>query len=171
MALNSVAGDNVDLISATAPSNPTIVIAAPPTIQTYLYNPATVLPSTISKYMSSRTLENGNLPSKSGGQPALSKLRVLLIPQLAAPAPQIRLPSSSLHSLRTHLHARIGYALTTPFVAGAIAQTNILDYRDKSARVCVGAPLSSVEVHLNGEEDVMGSHDPKGPVCSALCPR
>ncbi|KAK4947432.1 hypothetical protein LTR10_013800 [Elasticomyces elasticus] len=164
VALNSVAGDNVDLVSAASPSNPTIVIAAPPTVQTYLYNPATVLPSAISKYMSGRTLENGNLPSKSGGQASLPKMRLLLIPQPAAPAPQIRLPSSALHTLRTHLHARIGYALTTPSVAGAIAQTNILDYRDKGSKVCVGAPLSSVEVNLTGEEDVMGSHDPKGVI-------
>lgn len=170
MALNSVAGDNVNLVASTAPSNPTIVIAAPPTVQTYLYDPATVLPSAIPKYLATRTLEGGNLPSSSGGQPALRKLRLLLIPQPAAPAPQIRLASSALHTLRTHLHARIGYALTTPFVAGAIAQTNVLDYRDKGPRVCVGAPLSSVEVNLTGEEDVMGSNNPKGLVRLLLAP-
>lgn len=65
--------------------------------------------------------------------------------------------------MRLLLGARIGYALTTPLVAGAVAQTNILDYRDKGRDiVCYGAPLSSVEINLEGEEDVMGTSTPKG---------
>ena len=43
-------------------------------------------------------------------------------------------------------HARIIHALTSPEVAGAVAQTNMLDYRiDKSH---FGPPLSCVELKL-----------------------
>ncbi|KAK6384695.1 hypothetical protein LTS17_002258 [Exophiala oligosperma] len=162
VALNSVAGDSVDLLNATAKSQPTVVIAAPGTIQKYLSSPGTNLPSGLSKWVSTRSLQAGNMPSDPSGPLPLSKLRALFIPQSASSPTKTRLSSSTLHTLRTHLHTRIGYALTAPFVAGAIAQTNILDYRDKGRQVCVGAPMSSVELSLAGEEDVMGTHTPKG---------
>jgi hypothetical protein len=55
-----------------------------------------------------------------------------------------------------------------PQVAGAISQTNVFDYRDKGDRtVGVGAPVSSVEVHLSGEEGIVGSKAPVGTVCSS----
>ncbi|KAK5233641.1 hypothetical protein LTR47_005264 [Exophiala xenobiotica] len=164
IALNSVAGDKIDILAATAQSKPTIVIAAPGTIQKYLLSPATNLSAGLSKWMSTRALQAGNLPSDPSGPLALSKLRVLLIPQSTSLPANTRLSSSAFHLLRTHLHARIGYALTTPFVAGAVAQTNILDYRDKGKQVCVGAPMSSIELSLVGDEDVVGSHSPKGTV-------
>jgi hypothetical protein len=173
VALNSVAGDSVDLASAAALASPTVVIAAPTTIQSYLYNPNVKLPSAVSKYLTTRTLQAGNLPAKSGGAESsaspLSRLRVLLIPQSTYHTTlEIRLTSANLHTLRTHLKCRIGYALTTPYVAGAVAQTNILDYRDKGLAVCVGPPLSSVEVNLSGEEKEMGSPNPKGTVRSCF---
>ncbi|KIX09245.1 uncharacterized protein Z518_00324 [Rhinocladiella mackenziei CBS 650.93] len=166
LSLNSVSGDDIDLVHASSLTNPTIVIASPPTVKSYLSHPATTLPSGLSRYMSTRTLQAGNLPAKSGdpSTSALSKLRILLIPQSTTLASATHLSSSTLHTLRTHLKCRIGYALTTPSVAGAIAQTNILDYRDKGSKVCVGGPLSSVEVHLSGDEGVMGTHTPRGTI-------
>ncbi|EXJ91788.1 hypothetical protein A1O3_00338 [Capronia epimyces CBS 606.96] len=166
VSLNSVAGDNVDLIQATALSRPTVVIASPSTVQAYLEHPTTKLPSGLSKYVSKRTLQAGNLPAKSAGTLAssLASLRVLLIPQSTNLPAKTRLSSSTLHTLRSHLQSRIGYALTTPLVAGAITQTNILDYRDKGARVCLGAPLSSVEVHVSGDEEIMDTHTPQGKI-------
>ena len=165
ISLNSVAGDKIDLLAATAQSKPTIVIAAPATVQKYLLSPATNLPAGLSKWRSTRILQAGNLPSDPSGPLALSKLRVMFIPQSTSLPANTRLSSSAMHILRTHLHARIGYALTTPFVAGAVAQTNILDYRDKGKQVCVGAPMSSIELSLAGDEDVVGSHSPRGTVC------
>ena len=53
--------------------------------------------------------------------------------------------------IRNVTHARTIHALTAPKVAGAVAQTNIFDYRrDKPfhQRSHYGAPLSSVEVKL-----------------------
>ncbi|KIX94074.1 uncharacterized protein Z520_10100 [Fonsecaea multimorphosa CBS 102226] len=164
LALNSVSGDNIDLAHATSRTSPTVVLASPTTVQAYLSHPNTTLPSGLSKYMTTRTLQQGNLPSKQATTSnTLSHLRVLLIPQSVTTPKSARLSSSTLHSIRTHLKCRIGYALTSPSVAGAIAQTNIFDYRDKGGKVCcVGAPLSSVEVNLAGEEGVMGSRTPRG---------
>ncbi|KAJ4502467.1 hypothetical protein HRR78_008474 [Exophiala dermatitidis] len=167
VSLNSVAGDNVNLEQATALSRPTVVIASPSTVQSYLQHPATTKPSSVSKYMSKRTLRAGNLPAKSAStlSSSLARVRVLLIPQSTTSKPETRLSSSTLHALRTQLQCRLGYALTTPLVAGAIAQTNILDYRDKGDRVvCVGAPLSSVEIHVSGDESEMDSHTPRGKI-------
>lgn len=168
VALNSVAGDTVDLLKTTALSKPTIVVASPSTVQAYLKHPETKLPSSVSKYMSKRTLQAGQLPTKTTStlSSSLAKLRLLLIPQSTTLPATTRLSSSTLHALRSHLQCRIGYALTTPLVAGAVAQTNILDYRDKGGRVCVGAPLSSVEVSLSGDESAMDTHTPRGKVCS-----
>lgn len=156
---------------------PTVLLAAPGTVQSYLSHPSTTLPSGIAKYMNNRTLQAGNLPSKStpttnsGGEGAspLSHLRLLLIPQ--STTSKSNLSSSILHTLRLYLKSRVGYALTTPSVAGAVAQTNILDYRDKGSKSCVGAPLSSVEVHLAGDEEGMGKSTPRGTVCLLLLVR
>ncbi|KIW92542.1 uncharacterized protein Z519_06389 [Cladophialophora bantiana CBS 173.52] len=164
LSLNSVSGDNIDLTHAASQTSPTVVLASPATVQAYLSHPNTTLPGGLSKYVTTRTLQQGNLPTKQAtAADALSHLRVLLIPQASTAPASTRLSSSTLHSIRTHLKCRIGYALTSPSVAGAIAQTNIFDYRDKGPKVCcVGAPLSSVEVNLTGEEHVMGSRTPRG---------
>ena len=101
----------------------------------------------------------------------LSHLRVLLIPQSITSPANSRLNSSTLHSLRSHLKCRIGYALTAPQVAGAISQTNLFDYRDKGGRtVNLGPPVSSGEVHVSGEEEVVSARSPRGTVCDQrLC--
>ncbi len=142
------------------------MLASPATVSAYLKHPETKLPGGFGKFVTQRTLGQGNVPVKNAveGDP-LSHLRVLLVPQsMSSPAGE-RLSSATLHSLRTLLKVRIGYALTTPQVAGAISQTNIFDYRDKGRVVGVGAPISSVELHLIGEEEVVGGRNPKGQVC------
>lgn len=56
-----------------------------------------------------------------------------------------------LTDLRILTGARVVYALTLPHVAGAVAQSNMLDYRNDSmskTRSHFGAPLSSVEVKV-----------------------
>lgn len=169
LVLNSVAGDNVKLNVAISISNPTVIIASPKTVSAYLSDPSTTHPSGLSKYTNTRSLQAGNLPAAKRsipGLPSLSSLRVLLVPQSILPgssSPKPTLTSADLHSLRLLLGARIGYALTSPLIAGAVAQTNILDYRDKGRGVvCVGAPLSSVEINLEGEDEAVGSSTPSG---------
>lgn len=168
LAINSVAGDHVPLDAAVSLARPSILITSAATITDYLKHPRTIHPSGLAKYTGTRSLRAGNLPS-SRGQPSstmLSNLRALFIPQPVpadASVESARLTSSDLSALRLTLTARIGYALTTPLVAGAVAQTNILDYRDKGKNVVmVGPPLSSVEVHLEGEEDTVGTQKPSG---------
>lgn len=168
LSLNSVAGDQIKLDVAVSIAKPTVLIASPQAVTSYLSDPRTIQPSGISKFNDTRNLQAGNLPTKKRtipNLPSLSALRVLLIPQAytSNARPSSTLTSADLHALRLLLGARIGYALTTPLVAGAVAQTNILDYRDKGRDVvCYGAPLSSVEINLEGEEDVVGTSTPKG---------
>jgi hypothetical protein len=174
LALNSVAGDKVDLRSATAMIKPTVLIASPHSVTTYLGDVNTKKPSGIAKYTAKKALQAGYLPSSAKSHhtdTSLSNLRVLLIPQSATTStkPTSTLTSSDLHNLRLQFGGRIGYALTTPWVAGAITQTNIFDYRDKGKNVVnVGPPLTSVEIYLEGEEETMDSHVPRGKVCN-LC--
>lgn len=66
--------------------------------------------------------------------------------------------------LRSGLGIRIAYALAAKNVAGAVSQTNILDYRSKSGLAHFGPPLSSVEVFLTGDEEDMGKALPRGKI-------
>ncbi|KIV92299.1 hypothetical protein PV10_06751 [Exophiala mesophila] len=171
LSINSVAGDGVPLDAAVSLARPSILITSPTTITNYLKHPSTIHPSGLAVYTGSRSLRSGNLPS-SRGQPSsamLSNLRAVFIPQhipgdtSVTSSSSSRLTSSDLSTLRLTLTARVGYALTTPLVAGAVTQTNILDYRDKGKDVVmVGAPLSSVEIHLEGEEEFVGTQKPSG---------
>lgn len=60
--------------------------------------------------------------------------------------------SKDLSDLRVYTRARIAYALTAARVAGAVAQTNIYDYRVGDASTNkhshFGVPLSSVEIKV-----------------------
>jgi len=168
LALNSVAGDGIKLDVAVSIVKPTVLIASPKAVTSFLSDPRTAKPSGLSKFNDTRSLQAGNLPATKRSVPSLpslSTLRILLVPQnfITNTRPTPTLNSADLHALRLLLGARVGYALTTPLVAGAVAQTNILDYRDKGRDViCYGAPLSSVEINLEGDEDVVGSTTPKG---------
>ena len=65
-------------------------------------------------------------------------------------ADSVPLSSFDLLDLRILTGARIIYALTLPEVAGAVTQTNMLDYRTAPTgkRSHLGAPMSSVEFKL-----------------------
>lgn len=102
---------------------------------------------------------------------ALANVRGVFVGQdVYAHGKDDRLSSAALAELRVDLGVRIAYAATSGQVAGAVAQTNLMDYRDKKASVCVGPPLGSVEVCLVGEEEAMGTPTPSGKVCfCSLC--
>lgn len=55
-------------------------------------------------------------------------------------------------------------ALTSGVVAGYVAQSNPLDYRDKGSVVGVGGVASSIEAHLVGEEKEMEGLDAVGEI-------
>lgn len=96
---------------------------------------------------------------------SLANVRAVFVGQDAdAKNKNDRMSSKAIDELRVDLGLKIGYALTSGRVAGAVAQTHLNDYRDKKASVCVGPPLGSVEVHMVGEEDGMGTPTPSGKV-------
>ncbi|RMZ76587.1 hypothetical protein DV737_g4761, partial [Chaetothyriales sp. CBS 132003] len=166
IALNSVAGEDVDLEATTASISPTILVSAPATIKNFLSNAikSGLGPAGFRRFVQSNSLVAGNMPAKHA--PAqfhpLSKVRLVLIGQ---PVWQkTRLTSEELDELRLRLGARIGYALTAPEVAGAVAQTNIQDYRNKGNVVSVGPPVGSVEIHMVGEEESVSSSTPQGKI-------
>ncbi|KAJ5908313.1 hypothetical protein N7495_000995 [Penicillium taxi] len=161
IALNSVAGENVDFALATMGLSPTVVIASSRAISNYhdrVMKPQTGLLSSIGRWVQSRTLDAGNMPSKSffcqlaGVGPTaelcLEKLRLLCVSHRVDADISTRLTSEQLTDLRIFTGARIVYALTGPAVAGAITQTNVFDYRCLSGPSHFGPPLSSIEVTL-----------------------
>jgi hypothetical protein len=165
-----VAGDNVDLALCTAGSKATVIVAAPGTIGKYVKDTTKSGsgPGAIGRYFAGSSLQAGVMPLKrpTVALSSLSKLRLVLIGQPAAS--RTRLSSSTLHELRLLLGAKVAYGLTVPKVAGAISQTNLHDYRNKGENVSVGPPLGSVEVHMTGSEEKLGSPTPEGKVC--CCP-
>lgn len=171
MALNSVAGEKVDLALATAGHIPTVIIAAPKTVKNYIFETikSGLGPGGVARYFQNKSLTSGVMPMKRPvvKLTSLSRLRLLLIGQPVWE--RTRLTSAELHELRLLTGSRIGYALTAPEVAGAVAQTNLQDYRDKGEVVSVGPPLGSVEVHVVGEDEKMGSVAPQGKV-RGTCP-
>ena len=72
-----------------------------------------------------------------------------------------------LSDLRIFTRARICYALTAAKVAGAVAQTNVFDYRREEGSGCslFGIPLSSVEVKVaNTDDSQLGHTKPSGEI-------
>jgi acyl-CoA synthetase (AMP-forming)/AMP-acid ligase II len=72
-----------------------------------------------------------------------------------------------LSDLRIFTRARICYALTAAKVCGAVAQTNVFDYRreDGLGHAHFGLPLSSVEVKLvNKDDQAVGGTMPEGEI-------
>lgn len=69
----------------------------------------------------------------------------------------VKLELEELFKLKVCSGARVIYAFTDSQVAGAICQTNMLDYQNKGDNF--GAPLSSVEIKLRDAEDGKNSDD------------
>lgn len=179
VALNSVAGESVDLALATSSIQPTIIVAASQSISNYherLMKTQTGTLSKLSRYWQNSSLLKGTMPKMpSFGPPgqhaSLSKLRLLLIYHRADDKDSPRLSTAALADLKILLGARTCYALTASGVAGAICQTNIFDYRQSHERYShFGPPLSCVEVLLTGAEDdeKLGSAEPQGKVVCIL---
>lgn len=102
-----------------------------------------------------RDISSGSMPRAPAPYlpSSLSKLKILFIAQPSStPAPD-RLTSSSLATLRTLLTTKVVLALTHGRVAGAVAQTNPLDYRDKGTVCCIGPLSPSLEGNLVAQEE------------------
>lgn len=117
---------------------------------------------TFAHYLETRVLTSGRLPTDSffsrlnaptraaiGATPG--KLRLVFVSERAG-QDDTPLSSNDLSDLRIYTSARVIYALTASRVAGAVAQTNIYDYRrgvvPTTKHSHFGAPLSCVEIKL-----------------------
>ncbi|KAK5116183.1 hypothetical protein LTR62_008509 [Meristemomyces frigidus] len=168
LAISSVAGPGVDLATASRSISPTIIIASAETMASLHAKETAALTSMtgkLGKYTHSQAMSAGRMPtdslvfrllapssSSAGNTPG--KLRLILTSErLGAKTPF--LTSTMLSDLRLFTRARICYALTTAAVAGAVAQSNVFDYRTEAGdgRSPFGAPISSVEVTLTNEDE------------------
>ncbi|KAL4805960.1 hypothetical protein BDV18DRAFT_160820 [Aspergillus unguis] len=178
VALNSVAGENVDFALATVGVSPTVVIGSSRTLSEYhdkFMKPHSGLLSSAARWFQVRSLDAGNMPSQGffsrlanvgpTAELSLDRLRLLCIAHRIDETPDVRLDYEQLTDLRVFTGARVVYALTGPGVAGAISQTNVFDYRRFEGPSHFGAPLSTVELLLTGvsEEQEQGQLTVTGP--------
>lgn len=177
LAINSVAVPGVDLDLARRGVAPTVIIASAETMaklhQQEMSGISTGLQK-FGKYTQDQTVSAGRMPTDgilfkllapSSSKTDPGKLRLILTSdRLGAGSPP--LTSTMLSDLRIFTRARIIYALTTAKVAGAVAQTNVFDYRrdDGTGHSHFGIPLSSVEVKLLslGNDADVGAQEPQG---------
>lgn len=170
-----MAGPKIKLLAATRSARellkPTYIIADARTMPVFIKDIQTAhanggLTATYAKWSLNRSLVQGIMPAhttKPGYLPSsLSSLKALYIDLPAFVPASERPTSSTLASLRLLLSARVCVALTSGVVAGYVAQSNALDYRDKEVHVSVGGPASSIELHLSGDEKEMGEVDGAG---------
>ncbi|KAI6808802.1 acetyl-CoA synthetase-like protein [Hortaea werneckii] len=180
VAITSVAGPAVDLHLATRSIAPTIILASPETlIKLHAENPLTSPLTQLAVFAHTQTMEAGRLPSPTN---LLSRFLPPILPSSASSAPESNKPghlrliltasnlstttdtssaphltSPILSDLRILLRTRIVHAACAPSVAGALAQSNVFDYRrDLSAEGLAhfGVPLAHVEVlFADGKDD------------------
>lgn len=175
LAINSVAAPGVDLSLASRSISPTVILASAESLAAqYAKETAgvTSMAQKFGKYTQDQTISAGRMPTDgllfrllapSNNEPG--KLRLILTSDRLRDSPT--LTSAMLSDLRIFNRSRIVYALTAPSVAGAIAQTNVFDYRSSAggAHSHFGVPLSCVEVRLfsGTETDVEGT-EPRGEI-------
>ncbi|KAH7067859.1 hypothetical protein FB567DRAFT_541365 [Paraphoma chrysanthemicola] len=163
VVINSVAGPGVDLTLASRSIAPTVaVISAETAAKLHSTTSATVTGSAkkFAHHLETRMLDNGRLPTdtiltSSSSRASIGttpgKLRLLLVSERAG-LNTPPLTAYDLSDLRIFTKARVVYALTAAKVAGAVAQTNVYDYRRGSAPSTkhshFGVPLSSLEIKL-----------------------
>ncbi|RFU33475.1 hypothetical protein B7463_g2848, partial [Scytalidium lignicola] len=165
VALNSVAGRTPNLASACQGIAPSIIVASSSTLAKVHTETAQKLSSPLYKlihFFQTRTLvQGGVMPFETtlsrlydSSRPRLStspgKLR-LIFTSAQADVETEPLSAEALSDLRIYTGARVVYALTAAKVAGAVAQTNVYDYRvnnvpEKYSHF--GAPLNCVEVYF-----------------------
>ena len=105
------------------------------------------------QWRKAKALNAGTMPKASG----LTHTPRLIYTYNKAGASTAKLDPGELFKLKIYSGARTIYAFTDTQVAGAISQTNMLDYQNTSADF--GPPLSSVEVTLRDAEDRRNSDD------------
>lgn len=164
VVIQSVAGPGIDLTLATRSVAPTVTVISAETaakLHNTTKTSAMGAAKKLAHYLESRMLTAGrfpadnfltklNAPARAEIGTTPGKLRLMFVSErqgLNTPP----LSSEDLSDLRIYTKARIVYALTTAKVAGAVAQTNMYDYRRDTAsnkHSHFGVPLSCVEIKL-----------------------
>ncbi|RMY66445.1 hypothetical protein D0862_15194, partial [Hortaea werneckii] len=175
LAITSVAGPGVDLHLATRSIAPTIILASPETlVKLHAETPLTSPLAKLALLAHTQTMESGRLPSPTN---LLSRFLPPVLPSQSTQGGRLRLiltatttttnrshqspttatlTSPLLSDLRLLLRSRIVHALASPRVAGALAQTNVFDYRrdlSQTGLAHFGVPLAHVEVLFKDEDD------------------
>lgn len=180
LAVNSVAGENVDLKLACAGLSPSIVAASAASVKK-LHKDARSSVASVGKQLALRSqtqaLQSGYMPPTAlihsvsapvqaslGDLP--NKLRLLYVFERVHSGTPALTPAE-LSETRAFTGARVIYALTAAKVAGTVAQTAFYDYRSEglkaNSRSHFGPPVSSLEVKLK-DTDTHKSLDGQDPV-------
>ncbi len=176
IAINSVAGQDVDLPLVARGLAPTIIAASAGTALKLhaaskrslvgalkkLAHRAQLQALQAGRLPSSRGLSSLNPPIRAAIGTAPSRLRFLYIFE-RTPSNTPPLSLADLSDLRAFTGARVIYVLTAAKVAGAVAQMNIYDYRIESGgsgrRSHFGVPVSCIEVKLVDTEQCKTTED------------
>ena len=161
VALSSVARSNADYKAAFTGVSPTIVLSTAETMaQTYQVQESKNkgIVKAVRRWIPARALKAGNMPkTKSLPHPRL----IYIQSDTSAGSPPLSVGEA--FELRLHTGSYLVLALTTPKVAGAIAQTNPLDYQNHGIanddHSHFGPPLSCVEIQLNDTENQKNTDD------------
>ena len=168
LALTSVSGPKVPYSAAFQGASPTVIVADTETLSSFCKDKERTMSSSLlgrfNQWRKARTLKAGTMPKASG----LTNTPRLIYTYDKAGASTAKLTPEELFKLKVYSGARIIYAFTDTQVAGAISQTNMLDYQSMSADF--GPPLSSVEIKLrdapdgkNSDEKALGELVVSGP--------
>ena len=152
IAFTSVAGSAPDFDLAFQRIKPTIVIASAETMAQAQARKTKENQGLFQKLHRSRQASSLAVGTMRGANTLLNQqCPRLIFTSERAGADSVPLSPEELTDLRIFTGARVVYALTTAQVAGAIAQTNIHDYRQDPKfgnRSHFGAPMSSVELKV-----------------------
>ena len=153
--LSAAGGSKVDFDIAFAAKglNPSIIIASSETMARAHANKTAGAQDILSKLKHnshSRSLASGTMKLVDE-VPNRPFSRLVYVSETPSWKESVPLTAAELNDLRILTRSRIIYSLVIPEVAGAVAQTHMLDYRlDPSTgkRSHFGPPLTSVEVKL-----------------------
>lgn len=188
VALNSVAGPDVNIADCSRSIAPTVIVASASAGVTLYETHGKNVTGMLTKMAHStatQALQAGrmpvdnaltrlNAPKRAAIGTTPGKLRLLFLVEKAG-GREKSLTSAMLSDLRVYSGARIVYALTSPRVAGAVAQTNVFDYRSGTQNEThshFGGVLSSVEVKVVDKAHLKTTEEgnPQGEVSTSPIP-
>ena len=168
VALVSSARANADFDYAFIGVSPTVVVATAETMSQAHKQKSDATGGFLARLQHSRQAKSfaaGTMPRVNA---AIKNSPRLTYISFRAATDSIPLSSAELIDLRILTGSRIIYALSAAKVAGAVAQTNLLDYRHdlSSKQSHFGPPLSCLEIKLveTSDQKIMDGGDPAGEV-------